>query len=395
MEPLLPTSGRAELADLSVRIFQKSGELKASLPSKVVRQEVSRLVREMNSYYSNLIEGHKTLPRDIEKALRQDFSNQDDERRNQHLSVAHIKAEMAMRERLEQQPGTDVFSPEFTCWLHAEFYSSIPKEDWFTVSEEGKRFPLEPGKLRDHNVDVGKHTPPDHTALGKFIQRYQSFYADTKLPATDRLVALAAAHHRLAWIHPFGDGNGRVARLQSQAAMIAAGLDGEGLWTLSRGLARSRPTYFKHLQEADQPRRNDFDGRGNLSDKALSSFCVFFLTQILDQITFMLNLIEPFKLQERIESHLRFVRLDIDPKMRTYLTKLLRELVIQGEINRGAVPQIVGLKGTAGREVIRKALDERLVTTSSEKGPLKIHFPSEVLESYFPLLFTDLPNDSR
>jgi Fic family protein len=395
MEPLLPTSGRAELADLSVRIFQKSGELKASLPSKVVRQEASRLIREMNSYYSNLIEGHKTLPRDIEKALRQDFSNQDDERRNQHLSVAHINAEMAMRDRLELQPGTDVFSSEFICWLHAEFYSCIPKEDWFTVSGEGKRFPLEPGKLRDHNVDVGQHTPPDHTALGKFIQRYQSFYADPKLPATDRLVAFAAAHHRLAWIHPFGDGNGRVARLQSQAAMIAAGLDGEGLWTLSRGLARSRPTYYKHLQEADQPRHNDYDGRGNLSDKALSSFCVFFLTQILDQITFMLNLIEPFKLQERIESHLRFVRLDIDPKMRNYLTKLLRELVIQGEINRGAVPQIVGLKGTAGREVIRKALDERLITTSSEKGPLKIHFPSEVLESYFPLLFTDLPSDSR
>ncbi len=395
MEPLLPTSGRAELADLSVRIFQKSGELKASLPSKVVRQEVSRLVREMNSYYSNLIEGHKTLPRDIEKALRQDFSNQDDERRNQHLSVAHINAELAMRERLEQQPGTDVFSSEFICWLHAEFYSAIPREEWFTVSEDGQRFPLEPGKLRDHNVDVGQHTPPDHTALGRFIQRYQSFYADPKLPATDRLVSLAAAHHRLAWIHPFGDGNGRVARLQSQAAMIATGLDGEGLWTLSRGLARSRPTYYKHLQEADQPRLNDYDGRGNLIDKALSSFCVFFLTQILDQITFMLNLIEPFKLQERIESHLRFVRLDIDPKMRNYLTKLLRELVIQGEINRGAVPQIVGLKGTAGREVIRKALDERLITTSSEKGSLKIHFPSEVLESYFPLLFTDLPSDSR
>lgn len=391
MEPLLPTSGRAELADLSVRIFQKSGELKASLPSKVVRQEVSRLVREMNSYYSNLIEGHKTLPRDIEKALRQDFSNKDDERRNQNLSVAHINAEMAMRESLEQEPKTDVFSPEFICWLHAEFYSSIPKEDWFTVSEDGRKFPLEPGKLRDHNVDVGRHTPPDHTALGKFFHRYQAFYADPKLPATERLIALAAAHHRLAWIHPFGDGNGRVARLQSQAAMIAAGLDGEGLWTLSRGLARSRPTYYKLLQEADQQRRSDYDGRGNLSDEALSQFCKYFLSQILDQITFMLNLIEPFKLQERIESYLRFVRLDIDPKMRNYLTKLLRELVIQGEITRGAVPHIVGLKGTASREVIRKALDERLISTSSEKGPLNIHFPSQVLESYFPLLFTDLP----
>jgi len=395
MEPLLPTTGRAELADLSVKIFQKSGELRASLPSKSVRQEISRLVCEMNSYYSNLIEGHKTLPRDIEKALHQDFSTQHEERRNQQLSVAHIKTERSMRARLEEYPETDVFSSEFICWLHSEFYSSIPKEEWFTVSEEGKRFPLEPGKLRDHNVDVGKHTPPDHTALEKFFQRFQAFYTDAKLPATDRLIALAAAHHRLAWIHPFGDGNGRVARLQSQAAMITAGLDTEGLYTLSRGLARSRPTYYKHLQEADQPRHSDYDGRGNLSDKALSQFCIYFLTQILDQITFMLNLIEPFKLQERIETHLRFIRLDIDPKMRNHLTKLLRELVIQGEITRGAVPHIVGLKGTASREVIRKALDERLISTSSEKGPLKIHFPSQVLESYFPLLFTDIPTESQ
>ena len=107
----------------------------------------------------------------------------------------------------------------------------------------------------------------------------------------------------------------------------------------------------------------------------------------------MLNLIEPFNLQERIESYLRFIRLDIDPKMRNHLTKLLRELVIQGEITRGAVPHIIGLKGTASREVIRKALDEKLISTSSEKGPLKIHFPSEALESYFPHLFTDIPTE--
>jgi hypothetical protein len=41
--------------------------------------------------------------------------------------------------------------------------------------------------------------------------------------------------------------------------------------------------------------------------------------------------------------------------------------------------------------VIRRALDEGLVSSSSEKGPLRIAFPNHVVESYFPLLFTDLP----
>jgi hypothetical protein len=49
MEPLLPTGGAAELAELSVEIFKKSGELAATLPSKSVRSGIAALVREMNS----------------------------------------------------------------------------------------------------------------------------------------------------------------------------------------------------------------------------------------------------------------------------------------------------------------------------------------------------------
>jgi Fic family protein len=88
---------------------------------------------------------------------------------------------------------------------------------------------------------------------------------------------IAAAHHRLAWIHPFGDGNGRVVRLHSHALLIRHGLAGHGLWTLSRGLARQRQRYYAALEAADRGRRNDLDGRGNLSDAALADFCVFFL----------------------------------------------------------------------------------------------------------------------
>ena len=393
MEPLFPEAGRGELGELSAEIFRKSGELIASLPSKAVRQEVAKVVCEMNSYYSNLIEGHKTLPRDIEKALKEDFSTQEDDQRNQRLSVAHIRAERAMRTRLAEEPKTDIFSPDFICWLHKEFYSAIPEADWFTTSGTATRYPLEPGKIRNHNVDVGRHVPPDHPVIDRFMERFQSFYSSGGILATDKLIALAAAHHRLAWIHPFGDGNGRVARLQSQAAMIQAGLDGEGLWTLSRGLARARPTYYHRLQAADQRRANDYDGRGNLSDKGLSQFCVFFLEQVLDQISFMIGLIEPFQLQDRIENYLRFKRGDLDGKLREKLVRLLNALVLQGEVPRGLVPEILGLKGTASRDVIRKALEEGLVSSKSEKSALRIAFPSKVVEFYFPLLFTDLPVD--
>jgi Fic family protein len=393
MEPLLPTAGRGELAELSVDIFRKAGELTATLPSPSVRRGVAGLVREMNSYYSNLIEGHKTLPRDIERALHDDFSDREDDRRNQLLSVAHIRAEAAMRRRMAEQPEAGAFQPEFIQWIHREFYEALPRSEWFTTSLSGKRHPLDPGKFRDHNVDVGRHVPPDHAAIGDFVRRFDGFYSDPAIPATDRLIALAAAHHRLAWIHPFGDGNGRVARLQSQAAMIRAGLDADGLWTLSRGLARAKPAYFQHLQAADQVRANDFDGRGNLSDAALSRFCRFFLERVLDQIDFMTGLISPFKLLDRIENHLRFIRVDLDAKLRSHLVRLLKALCLEGDLPRGAVPAILGLKGTASRVIIRRALDEGLVGSASEKGPLRIAFPYKVVDSYFPQLFTDLPVD--
>lgn len=391
MEPLVPASGAPELAELTVEIFRKAGELSAALPSQAVRSGVAGLVREMNSYYSNLIEGHKTLPRDIERALRDDFSDREEDRRNQLLSVAHIRAETAMRQRLKDEPGLDVYQPEFIRWIHREFYQALPESEWFTTSISGKRYPLAPGDFRSYNVEVGRHTPPDHDSLGDFMGRYAGFYSSPDILATGRLIAAAAAHHRLAWIHPFGDGNGRVARLQSQAALIRLGLDGEGLWTLSRGFARARASYYQHLQAADQPRAHDFDGRGNLSDAALSRFCRFFLDRCLDQIGFMTDLIAPFHLLARIESYLRFTRVDLESKTREHLHRLLKALCLEGELTRGAVPDVLGLKGTAARAVIRRALEEELVCTSSEKGPLRIAFPHKVLDAWFPQLFTDLP----
>lgn len=289
------------------------------------------------------------------------------------------------------EPASNVFASEFICWLHQEFYSRIPQGEWFTDLKTGKRYSVEPGEIRKYNVDIASHTPPDHGSLTAFMKRFQQFYSDEEKDMNWRLVALAAAHHRLAWIHPFGDGNGRVARLQSQAGLITLGLDGEGLWTLSRGLARNKQAYYSCLQKADQLRRNDFDGRGNLSDRALAEFCQFFLEVVLGQMDFMTGLACPLALIERMESYFRFVRLDLPSRMRERLARLLKVLIIEGEVARGSVAGILGLKGTAAREVIRKALDEGLVISETEKGALRIAFPSKVAESYFPQLFADLP----
>src|SRR5258708_5520469 len=128
MEPLLPEIGKDSLADLTCEIMRTAGSLAAQIPSAVVRTRAASLVREMNSYYSNLIEGHKTLPRDIEKALQQDFSDNAEQRANQHLNKAHIEVEQQMHERLQNEPDLSIHSTEFICWLHREFYRRLPPE---------------------------------------------------------------------------------------------------------------------------------------------------------------------------------------------------------------------------------------------------------------------------
>jgi len=389
MEPLLPKGQSGRLAELTCEILKASGRLAGQVHSPLVLKRVADLVREMNCYYSNLIEGHKTIPRDIERALKRDFSHDQTQHDNQQISLAHIAVEQLMEERLAGEP-VDVYSPDFLCWLHREFYTRLPEPLHWAVTRSGQRYQIQPGGLRDFMVDVGRHTPPDFAALPKFLSRFHSFYGDKQILGTDRLVVIAAAHHRLAWIHPFGDGNGRVIRLQSQAQLIRHGIAGHGLWTLSRGLARWRQRYYACLEAADQGRRGDLHGRGNLSDAALADFCVFFLETMLDQIQFMSGLLGLPELRTRVERYFQFQALHLE-RYREEIMRVARTLVDEGEIPRARVQAITGKAATVSVEIIKLGLAEGYFETPSPKGPLRVAFPAKIHEFYFPQLFLDLP----
>jgi len=240
MEPLLPEARRGELAELTCEILRKAGQLSGQIPALIVRKRIAQLVREMSSYYSNLIEGHKTFPRDIERALQHDYSTNPAKRANQHLTRAHIEVEKLMMDRLEAEPKLSIHSLSFLCWIHREFYQRLPEELHFSTDRQGKPYRIEPGVPRSFEVEVGSHQPPHYGAVKRFTDRFETFYGDHHILPTDQLVALAAAHHRLAWIHPFGDGNGRVTRLHSHAWLVRCKIDSFGLWTLSAASRKKR-----------------------------------------------------------------------------------------------------------------------------------------------------------
>jgi len=168
---------------------------------------------------------------------------------------------------------------------------------WIDDPDTGERIRLFPGELRQRHVRVGRHIPVSPGALPRFLSQFERVYSN--LGKSETIIAAAAAHHRLLWIHPFLDGNGRVARLMSHAMLLEA-LDTGGVWSIARGLARNVRAYKSHLAACDMPRHNDLDGRGNLSEEALVAFTRFFLETCLDQVKFMEELVQPDRLRNRI-----------------------------------------------------------------------------------------------
>ena len=164
--------------------------------------------------------------------------------------------------------------------IHSRFCDLLPPDMlWVEDPDTGKKYPLVPGELRQRDVKVGKHVGVSPGAVPRFLTRFEMAYA--KLGKVDAILAAAAAHHRLLWIHPFMDSNGRVARLMTHAMLLDA-LDTGSVWSVSRGLAHNEAKYKARLAACDLDRRNDLDGRGTLSEEELAKFTHFFLEICLD-----------------------------------------------------------------------------------------------------------------
>jgi Fic family protein len=384
MEPLLigeSSRRRGEVIDLAVELAAKSAGFRRSLPAGVVTA-LADLVRSMNCYYSNLIEGHDTHPIDIERALRNDYSADPRKPDLQLEAKAHIAVQQwidkgNLRGRAVTADGLQD--------VHRRFCELLP-ESMLSVEEPRthERLRVVPGTLRHRDVRVGRHVPISPGAVPRFMARFEEAYG--AVGKTDAILATAAAHHRLLWIHPFLDGNGRVTRLMSHAMLLEA-LDTGAVWSVARGLARSEAAYKGHLAECDLPRRNDLGGRGNLSEEALASFTRFFLETCIDQVTFMESLMEPARLRARIllwaEEEVRMNLLP--PKVGTVLEALL----YRGELPRAEVAELLGLTPRHARRIVSELFKRGVLASKGPRDPLLLAFPATLAARWMPGMFPD------
>jgi Fic family protein len=322
---------------------------------------------------------------DIERALKNNYSRDANKRNLQYEAKAHIEVQRwidggGLAGRATTREGIKE--------IHRRFCENLPKELlWVENPDTQGRLAVIPGQWRRNDVKVGEYVPVSPEALPRFLDRFEAAY--TPLGKAELTVATAAAHHRLAWVHPFLDGNGRVVRLMSHATLLET-VDTGALWSVARGLARKVEAYKAHLANCDQKRRNDFDGRGNLSEEALAEFTRFFLTTCIDQVDFMENLVQPDRLRIRVllwaEEEIRLNTLP--PKAGS----ILEAVLYRGELPRADAAGVVGAGERHARRIVSALVERGVLASEGPRAPLRLVFPAALASRWMPGLFPEKVN---
>lgn len=389
MEPLLiglSSSERGSLLELAFELTSQSSGFRRSLPHGVM-SALADLVRAMNCYYSNLIEGHDTHPVDIERSLKNDYSNNIEKRHLQLEAKAHITVQQWIDDGGLSEKATQVNS---LCEMHQRFTELLPQElNWAELKsndDKNSRYRVKviPGQFRQNDVQVGQHIAISPDAIPRFLDRFQSVYSP--LNKVETVMAAAAAHHRLLWIHPFLDGNGRTARLMSHS-MLSESLDSGGVWSIARGLARNEDTYKSHLANCDMPRRNEFDGRGQLSELSLVNFTQFFLEICIDQVRFMESLVQPDLLRKRV-----LTWADEESSLNSLPKKgrvILEALLYRGELPKSEVAVLLGSSDRHARRIMNALMQYDVIKSEGPHAPWRLAFPATLAPRWMPGLFPD------
>lgn len=401
----------AHLRAESERVLEAANGLGRGL-QPATSAAVRDLLRVVNGHYSNLIEGHHLHPVDVERALAGALSD-DPERRDLQLEgVAHVEADRFVDRSVSDNPSRSVYDPAFIRQIHSEFYQRIPAS--LRIASRSASDGAEsvvPGEYRQFDVNVGDHVAPHWTEVPQLMQ----WFAREHDPAQyfvdghggDRVGALlnaAVGHHRLLWIHPFGDGNGRVARLVTDAAMRAARADGNGLWSLTRGLANSRGEYFMRLADADRALQHDADGESGNWLASAERLVAFFLKTSAEQIAFMDAQLSTENLVDRVQRYCALrENIVVGPYsvpmsaaarkrgrptggFRTGTADVLRALVLEGEIGRSRVASVARASAPTASRLVRSLVKEGFAALDERTQRLRIRFPAHSLPYLFPSL---------
>ncbi|MBI4056249.1 MAG: Fic family protein [Elusimicrobia bacterium] len=382
MFPVLPSRTTSELDDLIVSVLASSAALGKGI-HPLILNEIARLMTKINSYYTNAMEGNPSKLKDIDAALNKQFSKDKTARNYQMEHIAHIQVQEEMSRQIRKEPSLRICSEKFICWLHAQFFHRLPQDMRFAKTVGGEFVAVEPGQLRRQGITVGLHEGPvTQEEIKGYLAKFEEFLSPERLSGPQKILGWASSHHRFLWIHPFPEGNGRVARLLTTAYGFRIGIGENMLWTVARAFARHRGEYDAHLALADQPRRNELDGRGPLSEENLIKFCTFFLRCCHDQIHFMGGMLKLEELEHRYRRYME--NLAAEKRLSKAGAKVMQRLLLQGEVPRAQVLDIGDVKQRRATQIIKELLDAKITRSETVYGPLRLNISADMAAVLFP-----------
>ncbi len=398
--PLLPINNNSQIDEdllkMSETLCLKSAALGAAYPPQVL-SGIRSMLRIVNSYYSNKIESEGTHPFEIEKASHRVFTGDTKQQQLQKMSLVHISVQEWIEDMLKEGDDSTPFTRDFICDVHREFYSHEDMKPFLDIetvpnsSDKSTIIKMIPGKFRNRVVYVGGHEAPDPSIIPTLFNLYESNYKIyPNFMQAKKVIYAIASHHRLTWIHPFLDGNGRTSRLVLDGIFAGIQLEGYGLWNISRGLARNSGEYKKYLSVADMSRQGERDGRGALSLKGLKIYIKFMLETALDQVEYMGEVLQLQTLSERVENYVMFSQKGMYSKepLPKYSEFLLKALLLQGEMPRGKVGNIIHASESTATKLIKKLIDQDFLESDTPKGAIRIKFNAHFASEIFPDLIS-------
>ena len=251
-------------------------ELHGTTPAPVFFQ-LKHIFHLLESLGSARIEGnHTTLADYVESKLESSRKVVPDQLRE----MENIESAMTYIEEVTQPD--DRISEHFVRELHA-----------ITVKDLVREGDVTPGAYRQTQVKIAQsgHLPPEFIQVPHYMQELVEFINKTDPPKYD-LIKVALAHHRFGWVHPFGNGNGRVVRLLTYALLIKYGFNvktGGRVLNPTAIFCNDRDQYYAMLAQADSG-----------TQEGLEAWCVYVLKGILDELRKVDRLTDSGYLNEKI-----------------------------------------------------------------------------------------------
>lgn len=393
LSPAIPHGEElGEIKDCVQQVIMESSRLEGMV-APITARLIGDALRLMNSYHSNLIEGHKTSILEIEQALNKQFSGDEERKYAQELCAAHVETERELMNDIHNKTDSieDIYTQDYLSKIHCTFYSKLPDHHQFTHAGHGfTTVQVAPGTLRDVNVTVNNNQQlgPSYEDLPNLLDQFFLMYGPGNYFGDERIIAAAAAHHKLTWLHPFRDGNGRVCRLHSGLILAALDINCSNLWSLSRGFSFNKAGYMINLNAADQaPAIEGEPMEFEFSNVHLTDWCLFFLETCLDQINFMTKLLQFEEVDSRIDQFVMMHAGGSNPTLDMEASRLIKAAFKQGEVQRGEVPSILNKQERSARRVTKSLVDQGILISRSSKAPLTLNLTSATLRNYFPALY--------